>query len=200
MASKDKIDKPLSRRVLVEIDRDMTAKTSKVLWQHEIPVLEAILGEGKVKLIDPATLDEGYNPKASPTLTPYNKTQDQIPRPSDTLGIGFAFVGDAQSEFARLCEIYGRINDREGAVAAEKVYGRFQDGRFASMVGQATLDDLPCAQLRSLIESYGMAPMGAHKDMTEAEKSAAVKARKDFLDADKATLIKLATEAGVEIG
>lgn len=194
------IDKPLSRRVLVEIDRDMTAKTSKVLWQHEIPVMEAILGEGKVKLLDPASLDEGYNPKASAAMLPYNKQQDQIRRPSDTLGLGFVFIGDTKTEHARLSEVYGRINDREGAVAAEKVYGRFQDGRFERVIGTPALEDLPEAQLRSLIEAYGFAPADAHKDMTAEEKSQAAAARRAFLDADKATLIKLATEAGVELG
>jgi hypothetical protein len=200
MARSTASDKPLSRRVLVEIDRDMTAKTSKVLWQHEIPIVEALLGEGKVKLLDPASLDEGYNPKVAASMLPYNKQQDPIQRPSETAGIGFVFIGDARTEHARLSEVYGRINDREGAVAAEKVYGRFQEGRFAQLLGSPTLEDLPAAQLRSLIESYGFAPPGANRDMGDAERDEAVKARRDFLAADHATLVKLATQAGVEIG
>lgn len=200
MARDTATDKPLSRRVLVEIDRDMTAKTPRVIWQHEIPVIEAVLGEGKVQVLDPGTLDEGYSDKVSPALMPYNKVQDAVPRPSETQGIGFVFIGDAKAEFARLASAYGRINDAEGAVAVEKVYGRFVEGRFAAMVGRATLNDLPAAQLRSLLESYGAAPMGAVKDMPESEKDAAVKARRDFLAADRAALVKMAQDAGVTLG
>lgn len=200
MARDTATDKPLSRRVLVEIDRDMTAKTSRVIWQHEIPVLEAVLGEGKVQELDPAVLDEGYSAKVSPALLPYNKIQDAVPRPSETQGVGFVFIGDARAEFDRLAAAYGRINDAEGAVAVEKVYGRFAEGRFASMVGRATLNDLPAAQLRSLLESYGAAPMGAVKEMPDAERDAAAKARREFLAADKPALVKMAQEAGIQLG
>jgi hypothetical protein len=188
----------LSRRILVEIDRDMTAKTAKVVWQHEIPVIEAIFGEGKAKEIDPAGLDEGYTSKISPALLPFNKKQELIPRPSDAAGIGFVFIGDPRTEYDRLAAAYGRLPD-ENVLAVEKVYGRFQGGRFA-LIGGAELEDLPAAQLRSLIESYGAAPMGAHREMTDEEASSAAKARTEFLAADKATLIKLATEAGVQLG
>jgi hypothetical protein len=192
--------KPLSRRVLVEIDRDMTAKTSKVVWQHEVPVIEAIYGEGRVKELDPSTMDEGYTDKVSPQLLTYNKKQERVPRPSEAAGIGFVFVGDARAEYDRLAAAYGRINDKEGAVAVEKVYGRFQEGRFAAMVQGAEVEDLPEWQLRSLIASYGLEPMGGTKDMADDEKSKAAKEREAYVKADRAALLKLAAEAGVQLG
>lgn len=191
-------EKPLSRRVLVEIDRDMTAKTSKVVWQHEMPVIEAVFGEGRVRMLDPSVLDEGYNPKSSPALMPYNKKEDQTQRPSETQGIGFVFIGDPKAEHARLAMVYGKLAE-ENILAVEKVYGRFQGGTFERAVGRAELTDLPDAQLRSLIEAYGLAPSGAHKDMTDAEKTAASQARTAFVNASRETLLKIAADGGVEI-
>jgi hypothetical protein len=192
-------EKMLSRRVLVEIDRDMTAKTSKVVWQHEVPVIEAIYGEGKVKELDPSTMDEGYVSRVSPDLLPWNKKQERIPKPSEAAGVGFVFIGNAHVEYERLASAYGRMSD-ENVLAVEKVYGRFQSGNFASMVAGADLEDLPEGQLRTLISAYGMEPTGGHKDMTDDDRKAAAVEREAYVALDKAALIKLATEAGVQLG
>jgi hypothetical protein len=194
-----KDDKTLSRRVLVTIDRDMTDKTSKVVWQHEVPVIEAIFGEGKVTALDPSLLDDGYTSKISPALMPYNKKQEVVQRPSDAAGIGFVFIGDPRSEYDRLAACYGKLPD-ENVLAVEKIFGRFQDGKFTAMVSGAEIEDLPDAQIRSLLSAYGAEPTGAHKDMTDAEKTEAAAARETYIKAGKETLIKLAAEAGVQLG
>lgn len=192
-------DKPLSRRVLVEIDRDMTAKTPKVVWQHEIPVVEAIYGEGKVKPLDPKSMDEGYTAKISPALLPWNRKQEPIIRPSDAAGIGFAFAGDLRAEYDRLVAAYGKLSD-ENILAVEKVYGRFQDGKFEAIVSCADFDDMPDAQLRSLLAAYGLAPDGGTKDMSDAEKAEAAAARETYLKATRADLLKACREGGVQLG
>lgn len=181
MARKPATDKPLSRRVLVLIHRDQTAATSRVLWQHEIPILEAIFGEGNVKPVDASTLDEGYNPKASPEMLIFNKKQDPIAKPSESQGLGYVFIGDPRVEYDRLANLYGRHPD-VNETFAEHVYGRFQRGDFARLVGKPELDDLPDAQLLDLARSYGAEP----------EKLAAAKTS----DA----VLALAQSVGVDIG
>lgn len=168
----------LSRRVLVTIRRDQTATTPRVIWQHELPILEEMFGEGNVAVVEPTTLDEGYNPRTSRELLIYNKEQDKILPPSETANIGFVFTGDPQAEFQRLVAAYGmHVEDRVSN--AEKVYGRFQDGKFAAVLGTASLEDLPPAQLRQLITDY------AGPERAKATK-----------DEDLATV---AAEVGVEI-
>ena len=89
-ASESIAPKVLSRRVLVNIRRDQTTATPRVVWQHELPILEAIYGEGNVPIIEPDTLDEGYTDKPARELLIYNKEQDKIPRPSEASGIDFS--------------------------------------------------------------------------------------------------------------
>jgi hypothetical protein len=101
-------DKILSRRVLVKIRRDQTTSTPRVVWHHEYPILEAIHGEGNVEIEDATVADEGYSPKPAPDLAIFNKLQDKIHRPSETLSLGFVFFGDHRSEFDRLCNLYDR--------------------------------------------------------------------------------------------
>lgn len=157
MARKPATDKPLSRRVLVLIHRDQTAATSRVLWQHEIPILEAIFGEGNVKPVDPATLDEGYSAKASPEMLIFNKKQDPIGKPSESQCLGHVFIGDPGVEYQRLADLYGR-HPEVNQTFAEHVYGRYQSGQFSRLVGSPELDDLPDAQLLDLARSYGAEP------------------------------------------
>lgn len=190
-------DKLLSRRVLVNIKRDMTEITPRVIWQHEKPILEEIFGEGNITDVDPASLDEGYNPKASPSLLVYNKTQDVAQRPSESQGIGFVFIGDPQVEYQRLAEVYGKHKD-ENVLLVEKIYGRFQAGKFEQLMGKPSLHDLPEAQIRGLILGYGYAP-DTHKDASQEEKQATLAARKALAEMKLDGLVKLAEEVGVEI-
>ena len=147
-------DKLLSRRVLVLINRDQTAKSPRVVWHHEVPVLEAIHGEGNLTIQESDVLDEGYSNRPNPELMPFNKQQDTIQPPSATMGLGWVFIGDPRTEFTRMCDVYGKHPEVNEAMA-ENVYGRFQDGRFSRLLGRPELADLPEDQLRSLCQSYG---------------------------------------------
>lgn len=188
MARKD--SKTLSRRVLVVVDRDMTTKTPRVVWQHEIPILLDIFGEDTVTEVDPKTMDEGYTPKASADMLIYNKRQDAFPRPSESVGIGYVFHGDPQGEYARLASAYGKHADVD-MVVVEHVYGRFQTGRFAEIVGQASFEDMPAAQLRDLIIAHGYLPQVSH-DASDEERKAADEARRNLFSLGQAELVALA--------
>lgn len=172
--------KILSTRTLVNIKRDQTAATPRVVWLHEIPILEAMFGEGNVVHIEPEALDDGYSAKPSADLLPYNKKQDRVPPPSESLGIGFVFIGDAKTEFSRLAELYGMHPEVKESMA-ENVYGRFQEGRFAKLVGSPELVDLPDQQLRGLCTAYGADPAKVAESKGDA-------------------LLALAEEVGVQLG
>jgi hypothetical protein len=188
----------LSRRVLVSIRRDQTTDTPRVVWAHEVPLLQLIHGEDEVKEVESKTLDEGYKAKASADVMPYNKRQDHIRPPSENMRLGWVFIGDAQSEYQRLCEAYGRhveVNQPN----CEHIYGRFGKGDFRRVLGQPTLGDLPEDQLRDLILSYGYAlPLVTHES-SDGERVAAEKAWAEFRGLKHEALVKLAEEVGVEI-
>lgn len=190
-------DRILSRRVLVVVDRDMTAKTSRIVWQHEIPILEAIFGEGKVVLSDPKALDEGYEVKTRPELLPWNKQQDTIRKPSETAGLDWVFVGDPRAEYDRLAAAYGTMPESK-ITNAENVYGRYQDGRFERVVGSAEVEDLPEAQLRDLIKSYGFIPI-MDQFATDEDKRKARDKTVLLNTAPHPELVKIAAELGVEL-
>jgi hypothetical protein len=193
----DSQNKVLSRRVLVVIDRDMTAKTPRAVWQHEIPILEAVFGEGKVLAVESKALDEGFNGKVSPELLPFNKLQDPVLPPSQTNGLDWVFVGDARTEYDRLGSVYGSLPD-ENRQFVEHVYGRFQDGRFGAVVGAAEVEDLPEPQLRDLIKGYGFLPVLA-PDSTDAEKVDAREKHKLLQSASQPALVLIAEELGVTL-
>lgn len=190
MARKD--SKTLSRRVLVVVERDMTTKTPRVVWEHEVPVLEAIFGEGNVKPEDPKTMDEGYSPKASPDMLIHNKRMDAAARPSESAGIGFVFHGDPRGEYERLAAQYGKHAEVDMPVV-EYVYQRFQTGRFEAMVGRADFEDMPPAQLREIVISHGYLPQ-ISDDATPDERKAADEVRRNLFAMGQAELVKLAEE------
>ncbi len=189
--------KQLSRRVLALITRDVTEKTPRVVWQHELPILEAVFGEGNTVVIDASTMDDGYNPKASANLMPFNKVQDQIQKPSEMASIGFVFVGDPRVEYDRLVAVYGRMQEVNVAVA-EHVYGRFQSGKFESVVGHPEVEDLPEEQLRQLAISYGYIP-ATHKDSSTEEKADALAKQKALAVMPHDGLVKLAEELSITL-
>lgn len=189
----------LSRRVLVNVKRDQTTATPRVVWQHEIPVLEAIWGEGNVETIDPKVLDEGFSPKAAASMLVHNRVQDAFRRPSESLGLGWVFCGDARAEYDRLAACYG-MHPEVKQTWVENVFGRFQGGAFQMIVARPDLDDLPEDQLRVMLLQSGYQLPIVTYESSEAERAAASKARREFEAADKAALVKLADEIGVELG
>jgi hypothetical protein len=190
-------DKILSRRVLVEIKIDQTTVTPRAVFQHELPILEAMHGEGNAKVIDAEVADEGYVAKLSADLLPWNKTQDKVRPPSETLGLGFVFTGDPRAEFDRLCSMYGK-HPEVNEPYAENVFGRFATGTFAKLLGSPTMDDLPDEQLRSLVRDYGFVPV-YDKDGSEEDKKTFRAKQKQLLEAGRADLLKFADELGVTL-
>lgn len=192
-------DKPLSRRVLVNIKRDQTATTPRVVWQHEIPILEQIFGDGNVQEVAPATLDEGYSTKQTPDMLVHNKKQDPIKRPSESLSLGWVFVGNPQTEYERLCSAYGRHTEMP-VPNCEHVYGRFQAGAFEKLVGKPELSDLPDDQLRDLIKAWGFEIPQTDTKSTPEQIEKAAEARAKFNAMTGEELVGLAESIGVEIG
>jgi hypothetical protein len=151
-----------------------------------------------VREVEPETLNDGYKAKASADVMPFNKKQDHIKPPSENLRIGWVFIGDARSEYERLCAGYGRhveVNQPN----CEHIYGRFNAGKFRQVLGAPTLDDLPDDQIRDLILSYGHSlPLVTHES-SDGERVASEKAWAEFRGMNHAALVKLAEEVGVEI-
>ena len=189
----------LSRRVLVNIKRDQTTATPRVVWAHEVPILEAIWGEGNVVNIEPSVLDEGFSPKAAASMLVHNRVQDAFRRPSESLSLGWVFCGDARAEYDRLAACYG-MHPEVKQPWVENVFDRFQKGTFSAMVSRPELEDLPEDQLRTMLLQSGYQLPVVTYESSEAERAAASKARKEFEAADKAALVKLADEIGVELG
>lgn len=191
-------DTNVSRRVLVLIKRDQTTATPRVVWRHEVPILEAIHGEGNVIESDRADLDEGYSQRIAPDMLAYNKREDQRRRPSQTAGIDFAFIGSAEGEYERLASVYGK-HPEVNQTWVENIFGRFKSGLFARTLGTAKLADCPPEQLRSLILAWGYALPLSTWDSTDDEKRTAAAALDKFQSLDHAALVKLAEEVGVEL-
>lgn len=155
-------DRALSKRVLITIKKDAFQTFSKVVWQHEIPILAELHDveldddRGDLQVLDASVLDVGFDEKIPAALQIYNKSRDmKAARPSESLGLGWVFTGDPRAEYQRLADVYGR-HQEINITLVEHIYGRFQEGRFTSFVGNATVEDLPESQLRSLIKSYGV--------------------------------------------
>lgn len=187
----------LSRRMLVQIKRDMTDVAPRVIWAHELPILEAIFGEGSVESIDPSKLDDGYVSKIPASQLIYNKQQDPVRKPSEVAKLGYVFTGDPRAEFERLASAYGRHPEVNESFA-EHVFGRYQTGNFAKLIGKPEMDDLPDGQIRELIEAFGFVPVITEKP-TDSERAEYEKARKRLYGANRAQLLKLAEEIGVEL-
>lgn len=180
----------LSRRVLVSVDRGITDNTARVVWQHEIPLLEAIHGEGKVVPVDPKGLDEGYSSKINPALLIHNKASDPTERPSEAQALGYVFAGDVAAEYERLAQVYGRHPEVPVSVV-EHVYGRFAEGRFSRLVSQGDIDDMPAKQLRDIIIDNGYLPQIGEFSTDEDRRDASRK-RAALMAMSRDELLKIA--------
>jgi hypothetical protein len=192
-------ERVLSRRVLVTVRRDAMTNSARVVWAHEIPILEDIFGEGNVAQVDAAALDEGFTKKPSAELMPFNKQQDEVMPPSQTSRIGWVFIGNAGAEWARLERAYGRHHEVPMPYV-EHVYGRIGEGKFRAIVGRPRLEDCPDAQLRECILNYGYSlPLATH-DSDDAERKASREAWAKFRALGHDELVALAKQVGVEVG
>jgi len=188
----------VSRRILVTVKRDQTTATPRVIWQHELPILEAVFGEGNVVETDRAALDEGYTARVQPSMLVHNKKQDAPTKPSEAAGIDFVFIGNPQAEFDRMGFVYGRHPEVNQSFV-ENVYGRMSVGAFKRALGKPTLSTMPPEQLRSLLMAYGYSLPLASWDSTDTEKRAVADAHATFYGLPHGALVKLAEECGVEI-
>lgn len=191
--------KPLSRRVLVTIHRDKDMQVvPRVVWAHEVPILEAIHGNVK-QVEDLQTLDEGYTDKPRREMFPWVVNASAPPKPSKALGLGWVFVGDIAAEYERLASCYG-MHPEVKQPWVENIYGRFSTGTFERVVGAPSLEDLPEDQLRALIleTSFYTLPTVTFKATDEERKAAEAKHR-EFATMTRGDLIKLARDAGITL-
>lgn len=198
-AKQEDADRPLSRRVLVNIHRDKDMQVvPRIVWAHEVPILEAI--HQTVREVDPSSLDEGYTDKPKREMFPWNSNAEVPPRPSAALRLGWVFVGDPEAEYDRLAQCYG-MHPEVKQPWVENVYGRFSGGAFRSLLGRPRLDDLPEDQLRSMIldGTFYSLPTITY-DAPDDERRAAEQRIKAFRALKREDLLKLAEEAGVVIG
>lgn len=184
----------VSRRiaVLVKHKRDINTAIPKIIWTHELPILEALHGEGKVEEITNAKLNEHYKAKASANLLIHNRNQDPFIPPSDAVGVGFAFQGDMGAEYERMVSVYGR-HDEVNQPVVEYVYGRFQTGRFTDLFCAGDPDDMPDAQLRQLIRGHAWVPV-TDKDSSDAERALASERHKVVLEAPRERLLEIVND------
>lgn len=189
-------DNLVSRRVLVNIKRDQTTSTPRVVWAHEFPILEMIWQEGNVTVVEAEEIDKGFTRKAGADMMPYNKVQDDFRPPSEGLSLGWAFTGDPREEYDRMAEVYGNVPDTRTPFV-EAVYGRFNSGNFARAIGRPTVEDLPEGQLRHLLLANGYHLPVVTWESSEAERKIGMEAIQKFNTAPKAELVKLAAEMDV---
>lgn len=142
----------MSKRVLVTIDRGMTDKTGKVVWEHEIPILNAVHGT-EVRLV---SLDDVEDLQGT-ALVLAGTTQivdPKDPRFKDqakekvslvevlkrNLSIGKPFSGNVADEYERLVAMYG-THPEYNLPFVEYVYGRPEQGRFKEAVAAVAEDE-----------------------------------------------------------
>lgn len=89
-----------AKKISILIQRSPMENIAKTVWAHEIPVLEAIHGEGKIKV----------NPDG------------QIYQSEDLLNVA------DESEYSRLARAYGRHKER-GISNVEHVFGHEAEGK-----------------------------------------------------------------------
>lgn len=185
---------PVSRRVAVLVTHrlDNNTKTTRTAWTHELPLLEAVHGEGNITEIPDDKLNEHFHPKPSSDMVPWNRKQDALVPPAESLGVGFVFTGDVESEYDRLCNVYGKHPDVNMSYC-EHVYGRFQSGKFSELVIPGSLEDMPAAQLRQLVRAYGYVPV-VEKDSTPEFRKEAIDRHKEVSGASRERLIEIITE------
>jgi len=151
----------MSKRVLALVQRagngaNVTDKTPTVVWEHEVPILEEVHGEGAVEVIDQVNdmLDNAVTKDRKAILDHIVKTN----------GIGNSFDGDPFEEYQRLAVKYG-MHTEVRMSNVEKVYGSYRDGAFKRACGGdgAEYEEMPINQLRDLCDELGIAYKASDK-------------------------------------
>lgn len=148
----------MSKRVLVLVQRSgngthVTDRTPTVVYEHEIPLLEVLHGEGSCEVVEiEDLLDKDVK----------ENRDEQIAHIVKTAGIGVVFNGDPRDEYNRLSVKYGMHPDVRQPVV-ENVYGPLREGRFMSIVGNGGYDNYTTGQLRELCDKLGIEYKGSEK-------------------------------------
>lgn len=148
----------MSKRILVLVQRagggtHITDQTPTIVWEHEVPLLEEIHGEGSCETVEhEQILDREV----------VTKRQEQINYIVKANRLGETFTGDPFEEYQRLSMKYGMHPDVRMAVV-EKVYGVFREGRFTKACHVLAYEEMPMSELREICEQLGIVPKPSHK-------------------------------------
>lgn len=164
----------MSKRVLALVRRSgggtsITDTTPTVVYEHEVPLLEVIHGEGAVDVIQDT--DQLLDPEVR------KDRAKQIEHIVNVNKLGQEFEGDAREEYQRLSIKFGMCADVPQLVV-EKVYGVFAEGRFTRALGVRDYDSMSMSELREACEELGITHKASDKkvqliDAIRAVKSAA---------------------------
>jgi len=155
----------MSKRVLVLVSRSgggthITDTTPTIVWDHEVPCLEEIHGEGCCTVID------DHNELLDKDIV--SNRSKQIQHIVTTMRLGEDFNGDPFDEYQRLSAKYG-MHTEVRMLIVEKVYGAFRKGEFAKVVGVVALEELSVGQLREMCEDLGLEFKPADKKQVLAD-------------------------------
>lgn len=151
----------MSKRVLALVQRagngaNVTDKTPVAVWDHEVPILEEIHGEGAVEVINDIEdlLDNSVTKNR-------RKVIDDI---ISARQLGEVFAGDPFEEYQRMGMKYGAHTEVRMS-NVEKVYGSFRDGAFTRACGTQgeEYEEMPVTQLRTLCDELGIAYKASDK-------------------------------------
>lgn len=189
----------MSKRVLALVTRAgggrLTDKTPVTIWEHEIPILEVVHGEGCVQVLDiselvgpdnTVTVLAGTNQVVTKEeregLHPGLKGATFEERPLDevmtkNLNLDKIFEGDPRDEFERLGMKYG-MNMEIPISNCQFVYGRFDEGRFTEACGVKEYHTMSVTNLRKMLDKLGVeyeprAPKAALVSLAEQHDSGA---------------------------
>lgn len=129
---------PKTPRVIVNVKRGPTDTIGKVVFRHEIPLLEEIHGEGNVAVItdtdpDGRKLMRSALKGKGPVISVEEFPEDDLGADATVIMKHFDPADDPREEYNRMELVYGRHAEKPMSVV-EAVYGRFQEGRFTAAV------------------------------------------------------------------
>lgn len=159
----------MSKRIWATIQRagqgaNMTDNTPVVIWEHEIAILDDIHGEGAVTVIEDhdqlvdASVKASIDSKSGEKITRETLLQRRIKE----LGLGESFSTDPIEEYSRLERVYGMHPDVKNTYV-ERIYGRFEEGRFTKALGVEALEELTAIELRKRCDALELPHKPADK-------------------------------------
>jgi hypothetical protein len=167
----------MSKRVLALVQRsgngsNVTDRTPTVVWEHEVPLLEEVHGEGAIEVIE--DIDDLLDKSI------VRGRKENIEHIVKTHGINDVFHGDPFEEYQRLATKFGQHTEVRMSVV-EKVYGAYRDGAFKTACGGGEdYEEMTIHQLRALCDELGIAYRASDKRVHLA---AVIRDQKQLLEA-----------------